>query len=106
RACKGRANVGVSRRSPTRRSSDLDRLGGRTDYTGPLARELPGLPITVIEQGPARSVYEVGEAAGACRIEFRPEAEDAHLPVALADRKSTRLNSSHVKNSYAVFCLK
>src|SRR5215475_14770867 len=23
-----------------------------------------------------------------------------------ADRKSTRLNSSHVKNSYAVFCLK
>src|SRR6266700_6228234 len=25
---------------------------------------------------------------------------------ALADRKSTRLNSSHVKISYAVFCLK
>src|SRR5215475_9337396 len=25
---------------------------------------------------------------------------------AYADRKSTRLNSSHVKNSYAVFCLK
>src|SRR5690606_41417976 len=24
----------------------------------------------------------------------------------LSDRKSTRLNSSHVKNSYAVFCLK
>src|SRR5690606_39341412 len=24
----------------------------------------------------------------------------------LLDRKSTRLNSSHVKNSYAVFCLK
>src|SRR5690606_39825660 len=24
----------------------------------------------------------------------------------LEDRKSTRLNSSHVKNSYAVFCLK
>src|SRR5690606_41427709 len=24
----------------------------------------------------------------------------------LRDRKSTRLNSSHVKNSYAVFCLK
>src|SRR5690606_41525430 len=83
-----------------------DRLGGRTDYTGPLSRELPGLPITIIEQGPARSVYEVGQVAGACRIEFRPEAEDAHLPVALADRKSTRLNSSHVKNSYAVFCLK
>src|SRR5690606_42112744 len=27
-------------------------------------------------------------------------------PVAAGDRKSTRLNSSHVKISYAVFCLK
>src|SRR5690625_6510605 len=26
--------------------------------------------------------------------------------VAIRDRKSTRLNSSHVANSYAVFCLK
>src|SRR5690349_22549305 len=28
------------------------------------------------------------------------------LPVRLPDRKSTRLNSSHVEISYAVFCLK
>src|SRR5437660_4958141 len=28
------------------------------------------------------------------------------LPIAGADRKSTRLNSSHVAISYAVFCLK
>src|SRR5690606_40063566 len=28
-----------------------------------------------------------------------------HLPI-FGDRKSTRLNSSHVKISYAVFCLK
>src|SRR5690554_7616852 len=27
-------------------------------------------------------------------------------PAALVDRKSTRLNSSHVRISYAVFCLK
>src|SRR5690606_41979968 len=27
-------------------------------------------------------------------------------PVGLRDRKSTRLNSSHVKTSYAVFCLR
>src|SRR5690606_40390183 len=36
------------------------------------------------------------------------EAE-AQIPIAVAealDRKSTRLNSSHVKISYAVFCLK
>src|SRR3712207_6856888 len=29
-----------------------------------------------------------------------------HHPVAEADRKSTRLNSSHANISYAVFCLK
>src|SRR5690625_6130140 len=28
------------------------------------------------------------------------------VPIGLADRKSTRLNSSHVTISYAVFCLK
>src|SRR5690606_39497298 len=31
---------------------------------------------------------------------------DARLPAPPSDRKSTRLNSSHVKISYAVFCLK
>src|SRR5690606_41418080 len=30
----------------------------------------------------------------------------AHKPAIHIDRKSTRLNSSHVKISYAVFCLK
>src|SRR5690606_40948421 len=30
----------------------------------------------------------------------------SNVTVALGDRKSTRLNSSHVKISYAVFCLK
>src|SRR5215813_14761789 len=29
-----------------------------------------------------------------------------HLPTQIMDRKSTRLNSSHVRISYAVFCLK
>src|SRR5439155_26377533 len=32
--------------------------------------------------------------------------EGALLPPAVEDRKSTRLNSSHVAISYAVFCLK
>src|SRR5690625_3407039 len=37
----------------------------------------------------------------------RYEIADPHLTRALtADRKSTRLNSSHVAISYAVFCLK
>src|SRR5690606_39738777 len=33
-------------------------------------------------------------------------AELHNVNAALTDRKSTRLNSSHVKISYAVFCLK
>src|SRR5690606_41272327 len=38
---------------------------------------------------------------------WRPETEASALTtVDLQDRKSTRLNSSHVKISYAVFCLK
>src|SRR5204863_9974588 len=36
----------------------------------------------------------------------RPCTDAANLPGAHADRKSTRLNSSHVEISYAVFCLK
>src|SRR5690554_7679761 len=39
----------------------------------------------------------------------RPEDVDAAVAAgadALGDRKSTRLNSSHVRISYAVFCLK
>src|SRR5205814_6174737 len=35
----------------------------------------------------------------------QPEPAAALLPAA-GDRKSTRLNSSHLGNSYAVFCLK
>src|SRR2546430_6872257 len=37
--------------------------------------------------------------------QLRPEAV-RQQPGAAGDRKSTRLNSSHSQNSYAVFCLK
>src|SRR5436309_12102482 len=33
-------------------------------------------------------------------------SEGGRIPLNAEDRKSTRLNSSHVKISYAVFCLK
>src|SRR5438874_9215590 len=40
-------------------------------------------------------------------IDREQDAVDAHLHhAAQQDRKSTRLNSSHVEISYAVFCLK
>src|SRR5690606_12258017 len=47
--------------------------------------------------------YEAGpEQAVATGVRFMKEG----LAHAIKDRKSTRLNSSHVKISYAVFCLK
>src|SRR5256885_5385271 len=48
---------------------------------------------------PAGAVGEV------CRLRDRPRAVAVH-PEQPADRKSTRLNSSHLVISYAVFCLK
>src|SRR6266699_2299512 len=42
---------------------------------------------------------------GGFRLVFRPRKTGPQSPPSL-DRKSTRLNSSHVEISYAVFCLK
>src|SRR5438874_6385830 len=40
------------------------------------------------------------------REEFGLSKKHSHVAVKVRDRKSTRLNSSHVEISYAVFCLK
>src|SRR5690606_40022833 len=45
-------------------------------------------------------------AATVVRIEDVAPLAHGHQALAGQDRKSTRLNSSHVKISYAVFCLK
>src|SRR5690606_40065095 len=45
-------------------------------------------------------------AAAAARCAARLPGQGSVPPGAARDRKSTRLNSSHVKISYAVFCLK
>src|SRR5690554_7651545 len=47
----------------------------------------------------------VGPGQGALAMEF-VAFEKAVVTAAIRDRKSTRLNSSHVRISYAVFCLK
>src|SRR5690606_42012663 len=48
----------------------------------------------------------VNSALRLSRPREEPIAEDADDPIqGASDRKSTRLNSSHVKISYAVFCL-
>src|SRR5256885_10651931 len=53
-------------------------------------------PYTTLFRSPLCALRALS-AAGACRQPPVP---------ALADRKSTRLNSSHLVISYAVFCLK
>src|SRR5690242_20949391 len=41
------------------------------------------------------------------RHRLRPDdSQDGGVPLGFQDRKSTRLNSSHMSISYAVFCLK
>src|SRR5436309_7505224 len=61
-------------------------------------------PIACRDQFPARARYgRVGFTARQVELRVRT------IPLcdrAQRDRKSTRLNSSHVKISYAVFCLK
>lgn len=66
-----------------------DRLGGRV-HCGPLvARELPDLMVSPLEEKPERCVYRTSGADGEAQVEagrvmFMPEAENQHLPVALA----------------------
>src|SRR5690606_41983213 len=70
---------------PTRRSSDLERNSAYPASALDIRRRRQGAPLRSADQRFRRR-------CGACNR--------------LRDRKSTRLNSSHVKNSYAVFCLK
>src|SRR3989442_10847554 len=49
-------------------------------------------------------VADVADDGGSARHRFRNRGVDGRKNV--RDRKSTRLNSSHVRISYAVFCLK
>src|SRR5690606_41752747 len=91
---------------PTRRSSDLIAVGdpGAAPVPTPSADDVHG-----------RRGEGVGGADDRADIRVVPEILDRHVEGVPArvdigddrlagDRKSTRLNSSHVKNSYAVFC--
>src|SRR5690606_39935252 len=53
-----------------------------------------------------RSGCSIGTAWRTVRLLVRMGVAVEHRTGARKDRKSTRLNSSHVKISYAVFCLK
>src|SRR5690606_41986313 len=87
---------------PTRRSSDLL-------YQLALAPEdeTEQLAVFAARDHRANALVIVSEAeAQSSELEaFRASWKNSGGTIA-ADRKSTRLNSSHVKISYAVFCLK
>src|SRR5207249_11653229 len=76
---------------------------------GDRGRRLVGGPaqttLGLFAHGPV--VHPTGASRGHPRRPGgRPRGKTAHGGLLLRDRKSTRLNSSHVSISYAVFCLK
>src|SRR5207302_9808348 len=74
-------------------------LGGDTAASGRPEGAAPFRPCQQLgERG-----GEGGDVAGRHQLAADAVGDD---PGNAADRKSTRLNSSHVKISYAVFCLK
>src|SRR5205814_10183467 len=84
---------------PTRRSSDLHREAQQAH--GGARRE------RVQDRGRRRARGSVGEPFAVAPRGDRDEADLHHLAEReQQDRKSTRLNSSHLGISYAVFCLK
>src|SRR2546426_11115302 len=77
---------------------------GRSIATGRPVRALLGdaVPATLALVGTSLILsYLLGLAVGAWQSGAGPRVDTA-----LSDRKSTRLNSSHLVISYAVFCLK
>src|SRR5690625_5353569 len=67
-----------------------------------LLTQVPDADVDAVA-GELLLVWEIGDAQRAARLRARGESDDV---IDDADRKSTRLNSSHVAISYAVFCLK
>src|SRR5690606_41908270 len=83
---------------PTRRSSDLS-VGVQQ-----LALQVEGAALGAVNGITYDGVADMGhvdpDLVGAAGLQAAFQEGE------VADRKSTRLNSSHVKISYAVFCLK
>src|SRR5690606_41128431 len=68
---------------------------------------------SIVRGTTSKQIIRIAREAGARKVYFASAAPPVRYPnvygidmPAASDRKSTRLNSSHVKISYAVFCLK
>src|SRR5699024_11322031 len=87
---------------PTRRSSDLLHYLGRTKEM----LKVNGMSVFPSE---LEHLFSRHPHVAACGVIGVADPKKGQVPVAyiqLEDRKSTRLNSSHVSISYAVLCLK
>src|SRR5690606_42078596 len=84
---------------PTRRSSDLGREAGGDGVSTTDQQPDALLRVAVVGAG-VMGRYHATNYATLPRVRIVATRSSA------SDRKSTRLNSSHVKISYAVFCLK
>src|SRR5690606_41957257 len=73
-------------------------------YTLSLHDALPILRSTISADGENMCIH--ADANFLLHIDDLSKYEESAQNTWLEDRKSTRLNSSHVKISYAVFCLK
>src|SRR5207253_10876993 len=82
---------------PTRRSSDLPRISRRHRHRDLCRRERDAADAEAQRRAARRHHARVRRRCGRSRRALRASGRD---------RKSTRLNSSHVAISYAVFCLK
>src|SRR5437868_3815411 len=91
---------------PTRRSSDL--TSSACSSSGPTCTRRPARAFSRESSESSRKRLQARSIAASCAS---TEARAAESPSGSAvrsttpDRKSTRLNSSHVSISYAVFCL-
>src|SRR5690606_41225518 len=89
---------------PTRRSSDL--FNNEDDEGSWLEKRVADTDYKTAEDTIINN--ELGEAIYNCLSKLPPKQATVFRLKTIEglDRKSTRLNSSHVKISYAVFCLK
>src|SRR5205814_10079777 len=86
---------------PTRRSSDLTSLLVlRTGFRTARTYSCPGV------KGPANQVCGASPCSEVVPVSWQRTARERQSLRMDLDRKSTRLNSSHLGISYAVFCLK
>src|SRR5690606_39794928 len=70
----------------------------------PFAARTPSRRELRAQEAPAAASAEAPTTEAAEPVILAEQHGDVHKP--LQDRKSTRLNSSHVKTSYALFCVR